>query len=205
MCCDECDIWHHRSCIELYTVDYELLQRSNIQWLCCKCESINVSSFTFHSCELNTSNYYEALTHEISFESVSSAAVNYIKPDNICGKESWLKGEKPGKTNTKDAIKFSEVFPDDYTAYRNDRRTHVGGVSILVYKDIISVEQSSLVTNYEIEWIKIHLKGKKELLIVSFYMPYRNMKYLDELEKTVQMTASSNTNIMLTGDLTVLI
>ncbi|CAG2212034.1 unnamed protein product [Mytilus edulis] len=264
VCCDDCDIWHHRSCIELCTVDYELLQRSNVQWHCCKCESINVSSFTFHSYELNTSNYYEPLTHDISFESVSSsifsplktssprlkaqssttnntkncsnksrtqssnvfnlnekrnlriltvncrsikdktsefkAAINYIKPDIICGTESWLKGEKPGKTSTKDAIKSSEVFPDDYNAYRNDRGTLGGGVFILVHKDIISVEQSSLVTNCEIEWVKIHLKGKKRTLIGSFYMPHRNMKCLDELEKSLQMIANSNTNIMLTGD-----
>ncbi|CAG2240535.1 unnamed protein product [Mytilus edulis] len=128
------------------------------------------------------------------------AAINYIKPDIICGTESWLKGEKPGKTSTKDAIKSSEVFPDDYNAYRNDRGTLGGGVFILVHKDIISVEQSSLVTNCEIEWVKIHLKGKKELLIGSFYMPHRNMKCLDELEKSLQMIANSNTNIMLTGD-----
>ena len=71
VCCDDCDIWHHRSCIELCTTDYELLQRPNVQWLCCKCESINVSSFTFHSFELNTTNYYEPLTYDISFESVT--------------------------------------------------------------------------------------------------------------------------------------
>ena len=31
-------------------------------------------------------------------------------------------------------------------------------------------------------------------------MPHRNMKCLDELEKSLQMIANSNTNIMLTGD-----
>jgi hypothetical protein len=36
-----------------------------------------------------------------------TVAVNYIKPDIICGTESWLKGEKPGKNPTKDAIKPS--------------------------------------------------------------------------------------------------
>ena len=47
-----------------------------------------------------------------------TAAVNYIKPDIICGIESWLKGEKLGKNPTKDAIKSSEIFPNNYTAYR---------------------------------------------------------------------------------------
>ncbi|CAG2256563.1 unnamed protein product [Mytilus edulis] len=79
VCCDDCDIWHHRSCIELCTADYELLARSNVQWLCCKCDSINVSSFTFHNYELNTTNYYEPLSHNITFESISSSIFSPLK------------------------------------------------------------------------------------------------------------------------------
>jgi hypothetical protein len=43
----------------------EILERSNVQWLCCKCESINVSTFTFRSYmhELETSNIYEHLSN----------------------------------------------------------------------------------------------------------------------------------------------
>ena len=52
VCCDCCSVWHHTSCIELCTTDYELLQRSNVQWMCCKCDSLNVSSFTYHSYEI---------------------------------------------------------------------------------------------------------------------------------------------------------
>ena len=63
VCCDCCDIIHYKSCIELCTADYELPQRSNVQWLCCKCDSINVSSFTYHTYELgNDISYYEPLT-----------------------------------------------------------------------------------------------------------------------------------------------
>ncbi|CAC5407576.1 unnamed protein product [Mytilus coruscus] len=207
VCCDDCDVLHHRSCIELCTADYELLERSNVQWLCCKCDSINminVSSFTFHNYELNTTKCYEPLSHNITSikdkTSEFKAAVNYIKPDIICGTESWLKGEKPGKNPTKDAIKSGEVFPEGYTAYRNDRETLGGGVFILVHNDIITVEHTELVTNCEIEWVKIQLKGKKELLIDSFYMPQRNMKCVEELEKSHNMTIARNTNIMLTGD-----
>ena len=32
VCCTCCSVWHHKSCIELCTTDYELLQRSNVQW-----------------------------------------------------------------------------------------------------------------------------------------------------------------------------
>ena len=62
VCCDDCSIWHHKSCIELCTQDYELLERSNVQWLCCKCESINVSTFTFRSYEWELSNIYEPIS-----------------------------------------------------------------------------------------------------------------------------------------------
>ena len=44
-------------------------------------------------------------------------AVDYIKPDIICGTESWLKGYKPGKTPTSDAIKTSEIFPDNHNVF----------------------------------------------------------------------------------------
>ncbi|KAH3815260.1 hypothetical protein DPMN_143782 [Dreissena polymorpha] len=51
------------------------------------------------------------------------AALHYIKPDIVCGTESWLKGFKPGKPTATDAIQSSEVFPAHYKAYKNDRGT----------------------------------------------------------------------------------
>ncbi|WAR25088.1 hypothetical protein MAR_010792 [Mya arenaria] len=36
------------------------------------------------------------------------AALNYIRPDIVCGTESWLKGVQPGKAETADSIKSSE-------------------------------------------------------------------------------------------------
>ncbi|CAG2252899.1 unnamed protein product [Mytilus edulis] len=213
--------------------------------------------------ELNTSNYYDPLTHNSTFESITSnafsplkasspkgnnsinnntsksnksknrtnssnvfnipkkqnlriltlncrsikdktsefsAAVNYIKPDIICGTESWLKGEHPGKNPTKDAIKSSEVFPENYTAYRNDRGTLGGGVFILVQNDIIAIEKPEFVTKCEIEWVKIQMKDKKDLTIGSFYMPHRNMEHIKELDKSLDHISNKNQTIILTGD-----
>jgi hypothetical protein len=70
VCCDDCSIWHHRSCLELCAGEYSLLHRSHVQWLCCKCNSINVDSFTFNSFETD-SNYYQPLA-DITLESVKS-------------------------------------------------------------------------------------------------------------------------------------
>ena len=56
--CDACSIWYHGSCIEMCSKDYALLNRSCVQWLCHKCDSVNCDSFTFRSFSLNCSNYF---------------------------------------------------------------------------------------------------------------------------------------------------
>ena len=56
--CDSCELWHHTSCISLCSEDINLLERSNVVWKCCKCDSLNCDSFTFHSFELQISNTY---------------------------------------------------------------------------------------------------------------------------------------------------
>ena len=76
LCYDCCDVWHHRSCIELCSADYDMLAKhSHVQWLCCRCDSINITSFTFHSFELTTSNFFNPLSYmDTSVESLPSSA-----------------------------------------------------------------------------------------------------------------------------------
>jgi hypothetical protein len=156
--CDGCEIWYHKSCLEMNSQDYDLLGRSHVQWICYKCDSINCASFTFHNYEIeNTSNYYMPLSGmdttrsstdldsnmsfnplftsspvintpttphrgkkgtstvadksssiynlpkktnvrimNINCQSVANksselqAVVDYVKPDIVCGTESWL-------------------------------------------------------------------------------------------------------------------
>ena len=271
LCCDGCDVWHHRSCIELCSADYDLLvKHSHIQWLYCKCDSINVSSFTFHSFELSTSNMYDplshidllTLSHQTSYSALSMpgtppgstsnqdqdnlvprrqlrqnqrqtspqffpytsekknlrimnincrsivgksseflAALNYIKPDIVCGTESWLKGMKPGKPPTPDAIQSSEVFPSHYKAYRNDRGTLGGGVFVLVHQDLVAEEKAELVTNCEMVWVQVKLKGNKTLLVPSFYMPHRNMSDVAELRRSLDLAMDiKERHVIVAGD-----
>ena len=65
ICCDKCDLWHHRSCTDMCSKDYSLINRSNVQWYCFKCETMNVLSFTFSSYEINPS-YYDPIS-EVNF------------------------------------------------------------------------------------------------------------------------------------------
>ena len=97
--------------------------------------------------------------------------------------------------------KSCENFPDNYTVYRNDRGTLGGGVFIIVNKDIISVEKTEFITNCEIEWVSIKLKNNKDLLIGCYYIPHRNSKDIEELERSLNLTLQGNNkNIMLGGD-----
>ena len=145
----------------------------------------------------------------VNCQSISSkkqeleAVLHYVKPDIVCGTESWLRGIKPGRVPTHDHIKSAEVFPDYYNVYRNDRTTIGGGVFIMVHKSLTSSEQPELVTNCEIEWAKVKIKNHKDLFIGSFYMPIRNKYDLDQLQLSINKITENgklHKNIILAGD-----
>ena len=253
ICCDSCDVWFHHTCVDVGSAEYEALSRPTVAWICPRCDSINCSSFTFRSYEVECSNYYDPLQHS-HIESVASsgsfspprtsspkisssssftstpnsgtsnrknktktstssvfelpkkfnlrimnvncqclsskkqelaAAIQYTKPDIVCGTESWLRGIKPGKNPTHDAIKSSEMFPPQYEVYRNDRNIFGGGVFILVHKSITSSEEPQFVTDCEVEWVKVKMKNQKDLHIGAFYTPDRNPNDFQELNRSL--------------------
>ena len=128
-----------------------------------------------------------------------TAALEYIKPDVVCGTESWLNGVKPGKPPSQDHIKSSEIFPDNYTVYRNDRDRHGGGDFILVRDNITSVAEPDLSTDCEAIWTKIKTEGNKDLHIGCFYMPQRDKDHLTKLDQSLSRI-TANKNILLAGD-----
>ncbi|XP_071486387.1 uncharacterized protein [Diadema antillarum] len=129
------------------------------------------------------------------------AALQYVKPDIICGTESWLQGIKPGLDPGKDAIKNSEVFPSSYQIYRNDRDGCGGGVFIGVQQEVMCSELPNAVTECEIKWTKIQLPRSAEAYFGVFYMPHRSLldvKRLDESLKKFQ--GKENKTIVIAGD-----
>ena len=120
-----------------------------------------------------------------------TAALDYIKPDIICGTESGLRGIKPGKDPDKDAIKSSEIFPTNLYIHRNDRGNRGGGVFTGVRKGLVATEQPELVTECEIEWTKVGLKNNKDLYLSSFYMLHRNMNDIINLNDSLKKLSNS--------------
>ena len=63
ICCEneKCEVWFHHSCVDVDSAEYVLLGRSNVQWLCPRCDSMNCDSFTFNSFELSCHNSFPPL------------------------------------------------------------------------------------------------------------------------------------------------
>ena len=82
--------------------------------------------------------------------------------DVIIGTESWLDS----------SINSNEVFPPGYIAYRRDRPSDShGGVFILVSSKFESCqpEKLQLQSESEMVWVKISVRGVKDLYVCSFY------------------------------------
>ncbi|VDI33330.1 Hypothetical predicted protein [Mytilus galloprovincialis] len=109
VCCDCCSIWHHRSCIELCTTDYELLQRSSVQWMCCKCDSLNVSSFTYHAYEIENISYYEPLTTDLSFMDSFSSSFSPLVTSSP--KDKSITKNRSVVNSTRNSERFKYIQP----------------------------------------------------------------------------------------------
>ena len=118
----------------------------------------------------------------------------------MCGTESWLLGERPGSNKEQDGIRSSEIFPVHYTAYRNDRATVGGGVFVLAHQDLVVEEKPELITECEIQWVKLQIKGRKELFLGTFYMPKRNEKDPNKLDESLKKLSQKGKHVILCGD-----
>ena len=114
-------------------------------------------------------------------------------PDIICGNESHIDGN----------YHSSEIFPNNYDIFRNDRDKYGGGVFLGVRSDMLAMEEESLRTDCESVWGKIIFAGKQPLYVGSFYRPTNcDPKPLEELDRAVRKLTGKNSlpNIILCGD-----
>ena len=65
--------------------------------------------------------------------------------------------------------------------------TEVHFVFVLMHQDLITEEKAEIVNNCKIEWVQVKLKGNKQLLVSSFYMPHRNMSDVNELRWSLNL------------------
>jgi hypothetical protein len=70
--------------------------------------AIPVTTFTFHSYELSTSNYYDPLTHNSTFESITSNAFSPLKASSPKKNNSYTTTSK--MNTSKNRSNSSNVF-----------------------------------------------------------------------------------------------
>ena len=58
VCCDNCEVWFHKTCLSLNTSSFKNIQDSNVSWICNKCNFTNSESSLFQSYNLELHNSY---------------------------------------------------------------------------------------------------------------------------------------------------
>lgn len=115
--------------------------------------------------------------------------VESLKADIVFGTESWL---NPSITD-------SEVFPCNYTAYRNDRPGHGGGVFLLVHSSLSSSMLNIGHDSVESVWCTVTLANNLSFVTGAFYRPpstdFRVLKMLYDI-----VSEASGQIILLAGD-----
>jgi len=100
VCCNNCSIWYHKSCEDI-SKNMSYLNRSSVVWHCCKCDSLNVDSFTFNSYELTTSNFFTPLSNlDSTFESVTSACFSPIHTSSPRSTTNNSRQQRPHSVTT---------------------------------------------------------------------------------------------------------
>ena len=126
-----------------------------------------------------------------------SALIDLHNPHIILGQES-----KIGPVH-----QSSEIFPQNYSSFRKDRKVGGGGVFVLVKDDINSLEctfEDLTDNDCEIVWAQIRLPDSKLLNIASIYRPpnssLQTMKKINQNLTTV-FSKFRNATYILAGDL----
>jgi len=101
-----------------------------------------------------------------------------------------------------DSITNSEIFPNHYQVYRNDRNTYGGGVCILVDNNIPS-NQVIVDGVCEVVWVQIHNHEHSSVILGSFYCPPQSPVHIwDDLAHCVSQIRNRfpDTALLLGGD-----
>ena len=228
--CETCGLWYHASCQSIGNPSYDALN-SSARWDCEICGSPNYStiafdlhgishnshSFVFESCNdddvftplhcstptrhsrQNKSNKRPLRVLVVNFRSAVGKIgqilhlIESTQPDIILGCETWMD----------ETVKSNEIFPPEYKVFRKDRNRNGGGVLIATKDNILCTVESNLnVDNCEILWIKIKVKGSRDLLLASYYRPDAgDGPSVEAFNESLKFATRTNCAIFVGGDL----
>ena len=227
--CDICNCWFHKRCLNMQSVIFTALSKTDASWTCCNCGIPNFSSSLFDTTEAQNNSDTASLDtshHTSPGIPMHTSSPKIQRRQNSSRTQHTkimvinfqsIKNKKAEFNNLLDSadaniiigtetwlrpeIKSSEIFPDYYNIYRKDRKDGYGGVLIAAKDDITSEE---LKTGQDIEavFIKLSIPGIKAPLIVgSLYRPpTSNIDYMEAIYKEVrEQTAKHQSSIFWIG------
>ena len=80
LCCDDCDLWYHKSCVDMSSGEYDQVSAVHVDWYCYKCRTGNCSKSKYHSYNLDLKNSLDilsSLTEDDSVFSIDSVNPNF--------------------------------------------------------------------------------------------------------------------------------
>ena len=83
VCCDNCEVWFHKTCLSLSTSSFENIQDSNVSWICNRCNFTNSESSLFQSYNLELHNSLASLNSSIASVDSVFTPENFSKPNNL--------------------------------------------------------------------------------------------------------------------------
>ena len=209
-----------------------LAQHPSYSWICCRCGLPNFASSFFSNTSISTSNNFDPLS-PISDTSprpqpIASSTPTKIKPKQSPRQQTLrtvlvncrgIKGKKAEyqamidtlkpdivagtESHLEDSINTNEIFPPDYTTYRNDRNRHGGGVFISVKNKWVSRQiNPSIDVTCEVIWVSVDRYGSSPITIGSFYRPPGSPpEALTDLTKSAtSIKRGDNSCILIAGD-----
>ena len=106
VCCDDCSLWYHKSCISMRSTTYDNL--SSASWHCFKCHSPIRDSFTFHSYNVSTRNSFNPLL-TINDDFDCDVFEKSVKSDTESSLGNAPKYSSPQSVNFRHTSQFSNV------------------------------------------------------------------------------------------------
>ncbi len=218
ICCDKCDSWVHIACGGVTDAEYDKLINSDNDanlWNCPKCDLLIFDDSLFDNSNLSSkSSDTDNQTPKqgmkagklscllVNCRSVKGkvadiqALIEEVKPDMVCGTESWLNSE----------IGSSEIFPSNYLVFRKDRITDTsgGGVFQAIRQELVVSHRADLDSKSEVLWTEIQLKNQKSLITGVFYRTSEDKTgvRIDELENSILKIGKdiNKNNVLIVGD-----
>ena len=213
VCCDTCEQWFHRKCMNMPIDVFSALGNTSISWHCCNCGLPNISSSYYDntrdpvfvesdSC-LDDSDVVGhpihasspvALRQRKKPQAITILSINCNSIRSIRKQGDFLSlidAHNPTiilgcESKLSSDIATYECFPKEYEVYRKDRNSNGGGVFIAIDKKLTSKHETSLNRDCETVWASIQLANTQKLFVASHYRPPNSkVKDLEELESAI--------------------